>query len=109
MAETTQPTCTPTGVLPLPLPALGMLSDAHRRGARCAWCSAQLTADEAVDAGERPAEDGGHLFPRGCRRCAGVAAYRLLQQHAPACDVCKVSAACPTAVAAVRLIREGGL
>ncbi|MGA5605907.1 hypothetical protein ACPCUF_33660 [Streptomyces griseoincarnatus] len=109
MAETTTPTATPTGALPLPLPALGMLSDAHRRGSRCAWCSTPLTAETAVDAGERDAEDGSRIFPRGCRRCAGVAAYRLLQQHAPACDVCKVSATCPTAVIAVRLIREGGL
>ena len=109
MAETTHPGSAPTGALELPLPALGMLSDGHRRGTHCAWCSTQLTADTAVDAGERDAEDGTRLFPRGCAPCAGRAAYQLLFQHAPACDVCKVSATCPTAVAAVRLIREGGL
>ncbi|WTC56831.1 hypothetical protein OH715_16795 [Streptomyces cellulosae] len=109
MAETTTPTATPIGALELPLPALGMLSDAHRRGSRCAWCSTPLTAEQAVDAGERTAEDGGHLFPRGCAPCAGRAAYTLLQQHAPACDVCKGSATCPTALAAVRLMKAGGL
>jgi hypothetical protein len=109
MPETTTPAAVPTGALPLPLPALGMLSDAHRRGSRCAWCSTPLTAETAVDAGERDAEDDSRIFPRGCRRCAGVAAYRLLQQHAHACERCQTDPTCPTAVAAVRLIREGGL
>ncbi|MEV5182877.1 hypothetical protein AB0K88_24265 [Streptomyces werraensis] len=95
--------------LPLPLPALGMLSDAHRRGSRCAWCSTPLTAETAVDAGERSAEDGGRLFPRGCRHCAALAAYRLLWEHAPACDVCRTDPSCPTSVAALRIMREGGL
>ena len=109
MPETTTPAAVPTGPLPLPLPALGMLTDDQRRGTRCAWCSTPLTAETAVDAGERDTDDGSHLFPRGCAPCAGRAAYTLLQQHAPACDVCKGSATCPTALAAVRLMKAGGL
>ncbi|MCP8707473.1 hypothetical protein [Streptomyces sp. AC04842] len=107
MAETTTPTAVPTGALPLPLPALGMLSDDQRRGSRCAWCSTPLTAETAVDAGERDTDDGGRIFPRGCRRCAGRAAYRLLFQHAPQCDRCRTDASCPVAVAAQRLMRGG--
>jgi hypothetical protein len=107
MAEPMTPTAPRTGALPLPLPALGMLSDAHRRGARCAWCSTPLTAETAVDAGERDAEDGARIFPRGCVQCAGRAAYRLLFQHAPHCDRCRTDASCPVAVAAQRLMRGG--
>ncbi|MEV5168193.1 hypothetical protein AB0K66_26715 [Streptomyces werraensis] len=107
MAETTTPTATPTGALELPLPALGMLSDAHRRGSRCAWCSAPLTAETAVDAGERDAEDGARIFPRGCASCASRAAYELLFRHAPHCDRCRTDASCPVAVAAQRLMRGG--
>ncbi|MBJ6615572.1 hypothetical protein [Streptomyces sp. I4(2020)] len=107
MAEIMTPAATPTGALTLPLPALGMLSDAHRRGSRCAWCSTPLTAETAVDAGERDAEDGSRIFPRGCADCAGRAAYRLLFDHATACNRCRTDASCPVAVAAQRLMRGG--
>lgn len=107
MPEITHPAASPIGALQLPLPALGMLSEAHRRGARCAWCSTPLTAETAVDAGERDAEDGSRIFPRGCAPCAGRAAYRLLWEHATACDRCRTDASCPVAVAAQRLMRGG--
>ena len=110
MAETTHPPEPRTdGVLPLPLPTLTLLSDGQRRGSACAWCRLPLTAETAVDAGERAAEDGGQLFPRGCAPCAGRAAYQLLWEHSRACDRCRTDASCPTAVAANRLMREGGL
>jgi len=110
MPETTHPAALRTdGTLQLPLPALSLLSDRQRRGADCAWCPRTLTADTAVDAGERPAADGGNLFPRGCAPCAARAAYRLLWEHARACDVCRTDASCPIAVAAQRIMREGRL
>lgn len=110
MAESTQPTAVRTGsILQLPLPALSLLSNEQRRGVHCAWCHTPLTAETAVDAGERTAQDGGNLFPRGCAPCAGRAAYQYLFQHAPACDHCRTDPSCPTAVAARRLMREGGL
>ncbi len=110
MAEPTDTTALRTEhVLQLPLPSILVLSDAQRRGSRCAWCRTPLTAEAAVDAGERAAEDGGQLFPRGCAPCAARAAYRLLFDHARACERCRTDASCPVAVAAQRLMREGGL
>lgn len=110
MPETTHSTDLRTdGTLQLPLPALSQLSDRQRRGADCAWCRMALTSETAVDAGERPAVDGGQLFPRGCWECAARAAHRLLWEHCPACDVCRTDPSCPTAVAAQRIMREGGL
>ena len=110
MPETIQPTALRTdGVLLLPLPDTSTLSEAQRRGAACAWCATLLTADTAEDAGERPAPEGGQLFPRGCAHCAGAAAYRLLLAHAPACAQCQTDPACPVAIAANRLMRKGGL
>jgi len=108
--ETIHPAAERTdGVLQLPLPALSLLSDPQRRGACCAWCRTTLTAETAVDAGERPAEDGGQLFPRGCRKCAGRAAYQLLWEHSRACDVCRTDPTCPVSVAATRLMQEAEL
>ncbi|MEU3095494.1 hypothetical protein ABZ690_11915 [Streptomyces sp. NPDC006967] len=110
MHETTHPTLLLTdSTLPLPLPALSLLSDEQRRGVHCAWCSTALTAETAVDAGERPAVDGGNLFPRCCAGCAGRAAYRLLFEHSRACDRCRTDASCPVSVVATRLMREDGL
>ena len=110
MPETIHPTALRTdSVLPLPLPAISLLSDRQRRGADCAWCRGTLTAETAVDAGERPADDGGNLFPRGCTSCAGRAAYQLLWEHSRACDVCRTDPSCPVSVAANRLMREAGL
>ncbi|MFJ9657629.1 hypothetical protein ACIRPR_06625 [Streptomyces griseoflavus] len=112
MPETTHPTALPTEsvpVLQLPLPALSLLSDAQRRGTACAWCRMALTAETAVDAGERAAEDGGQLIPRGCWVCAGRAAYQLLWEHSPACERCQTDPSCPVSVAALRLMRQGGL
>ena len=110
MPETTHSTNLRTdGTLQLPLPALSQLSDRQRRGADSAWCRMALTTETADDAGERPATDGGQLFPRGCWECAARAAHRLLWEHCPACNVCRTNPTCPTATAAQRIMREGGL
>ncbi|MBL3670656.1 hypothetical protein JL475_32745 [Streptomyces sp. M2CJ-2] len=110
MSETTHPIALRTDrALLLPLPEASTLSDAQRRGAACAWCRIPLTTETARDAGERPAADGTRIWPRGCAPCAGRAAYRLLLDHAPACARCQTDPTCPVAVAAQRLIKEGGL
>ncbi|MEU9337250.1 hypothetical protein AB0D49_29500 [Streptomyces sp. NPDC048290] len=52
----------------LALPVLDELTDAQARGAVCVWdpTEDQLTAETAIDLGERQT-DGGHWFPRACR------------------------------------------
>ncbi|MFD8031000.1 hypothetical protein ACFV3F_20090 [Streptomyces sp. NPDC059717] len=37
----------------LPLPGVGDLSKEQQRGAACVWCKTHLTAESAVDLGER--------------------------------------------------------
>ncbi|WP_405612284.1 DUF6415 family natural product biosynthesis protein [Streptomyces sp. NBC_01508] len=51
------------------LPPLDTLTDDQARGAVCVWDAAEppLTAETAVDLGERPSAEGGHWFPHGCR------------------------------------------
>lgn len=110
MPETTD--TTPTwGRAPLPLPTEGTLSDPQQRGAACVWCTQPLTAETAVDLGERRIRvDDDHVtaFPRGCRPCTHEYAYRALLDHAPDCDWCTADASsCDTGIALRRLIREG--
>ncbi|PWI08395.1 hypothetical protein DIZ27_23025 [Streptomyces sp. NWU339] len=96
----------------LELPALDGLTEAQVRGAVCVWDGIALTLATAVNLGPRKKKrPGGSFdwFPRGCKRCAGQRAYKLLLTHAPACERCKTDPTCPVAVAAQRLIREGGL
>ncbi|MFE0329088.1 hypothetical protein ACFW08_20345 [Streptomyces sp. NPDC058960] len=95
----------------LPLPSVGDLSEQQQRGAECVWCEAPLTAETAVDLGERRIrvlDSYVTAFPRGCRSHAGEAAYRALLDHAPDCARCVDNAAsCETGVALRRLMREG--
>ena len=94
----------------LELPDLEGLSEAQVRGAECIWCSGTLTADTAVDLGERKHRrlDGRYsTFPRADRRCVHDAAYSVLLDHAPSCEQCVDNAAeCPTGRALRRLMRE---
>jgi len=90
----------------LELPDINGLSEAQVRGVTCVWDGIALTPETAVDLGPRPRDGGPDWFPRGCKRCTGEAAHRLLLAHAPRCDVYP---SCPTAVAAQRLMREAGL
>jgi hypothetical protein len=77
------------------------------------WCDAHLSAETAVDLGERRIrvlDSSVTAFPRGCRRDAGVAAYRALLDHAPSCEQCVDDATgCETGTLLRRLIREGRL
>lgn len=94
----------------LTLPALDGLSKEQVRGAACIWCGTSLTADTAVDLGERRHKrlDGRYsTFPRACHRCVHDAAYGVLMDHAPSCEQCVDDAAgCDMAVALRRLMRE---
>lgn len=94
----------------LALPALDGLSKEQVRGAACIWCATTLTADTAVDLGERRHKrlDGHYsTFPRACRPCTHDAADAALMDHAPRCEQCVDDAAgCELAVALRRLMRE---
>lgn len=72
----------------LALPKTSALSDAQLRGAHCAWCAAVLTAETALDLGERPAPNGGTMFPRGCGSCVRSAAVRVFNLHPRTCEQC---------------------
>ncbi|MEV0691763.1 hypothetical protein [Streptomyces sp. NPDC050388] len=120
MAEPTQPACmddSPTTttardhvLAALPLPALDGLTEAQVRGVTCVWDGIFLTPATAISLGPRKKKwlDGTYdWFPRGCKRCVGRRAYRLLFDHAPACERCQKTSTCPVAVEVHRLIREG--
>jgi hypothetical protein len=87
------------------------LNEGQLRGAACAWCGVPLTAETAVDLGERSIrvlDSYVTAFPRGCRRDASEAAYLALLDHAPTCEQCVDDAArCETGAVLQRLIREG--
>lgn len=97
------------------LPALDGLSDDQTRGAVCVWGRDEdrLTAETAVHFGEHLSSLHGSTspmrwFPRGCKACTGVAAFRALYEHAPVCKQCVEEAEnCETGRALWRLIREG--
>ncbi|MGW2933308.1 hypothetical protein ACWDA7_15895 [Streptomyces sp. NPDC001156] len=95
----------------LPLPGVGDLSKQQQRGAACVWCKTTLTAETAVDLGERRIRVlDSHVaaFPRGCGPCTAEAALRALHDHAPGCDECVADAgSCETGVKLRRLMREG--
>lgn len=95
----------------LSLPPLDGLTVRQVRGASCIWCDLPLTAETAVDLGERRHKrlDGHYsTFPRGCHRCTGRAALAALHDHAPDCTVCTDNAAgCDVGAVLLRMIRDG--
>jgi hypothetical protein len=87
---------TPTGrasvAALLEVPEHNALTKEQARGADCAWCGKPLTAETAVDLGERRIQvldTHFDTFPRGCRPCASKRAYGALFGHAEACDHCR--------------------
>ncbi|MFD8027801.1 hypothetical protein ACFV3F_03425 [Streptomyces sp. NPDC059717] len=94
----------------LPLPGVGDLSEEQQRGASCVWCTNSLTAETAIDLGERRIRvQGSHVtaFPRGCHPCTQRAALRALHDHAPGCISCIADAgSCDIGMALRRLMRE---
>ena|SRR5690606_159866 len=112
MTTATQDNARQQVIKALELPALDGLTEAQVRGHVCVWDGIPLTNTTAVNLGPRTKRRPGGTYswyPRACTRCTGHAAYRLLHTHAPTCDRCKTDPTCPVAVAAQRLIREGGL
>ncbi|MGW2936926.1 hypothetical protein ACWDA7_34910 [Streptomyces sp. NPDC001156] len=94
----------------VPLPGVGDLGEQQQRGAACVWCGTSLTAETAVDLGERRIrvlDSHVTVFPRGCGPCTAEAALRSLHDHAPGCDLCVAEAgSCDVGVALRRLMRE---
>lgn len=83
------------------------LPDDRRRGAVCLWDGVPLSADTAIDLGERQADDGTSWFPRGCRACVLAQAMRALQLHTQSCEQCTDDfTQCLTGHGLVRLMRE---
>ncbi|MFJ8081440.1 hypothetical protein ACIQ6Y_12500 [Streptomyces sp. NPDC096205] len=95
----------------LPLPPLDGLSVGQVRGAMCIWCDTPLTAETAVDLGERRHRrlDGHYsTFPRACCQCTSRAAFTALHIHAPDCDTCRHNpAGCEAGAILLRMIRDG--
>jgi hypothetical protein len=98
------------GKAPLPLPGVGGLTADQQRGATCVWCTKHLTAETAVDLGERRIRVlDGHVtaFPRGCRPHTVTAARRAITDHAQRCEQCVEDPdLCPTYGSLRNLIRE---
>ncbi|AQS70831.1 hypothetical protein [Streptomyces pactum] len=99
-------------VLGLPPLLLAKVTVDQARGAVCVWGTERLTGETAVDLGE-PLDTAGRWFPRACRRHVADRAHRALLVHAPGCGDCRKrpapseTAACETARALYRLVRDG--
>ncbi len=75
----------------MPLPDHNEMSEGQIRGADCAWCGKSLTAETAVDLGERrirSLDTHFDTFPRGCKPCTAKHAYQTLFDHCPMCEQC---------------------
>ncbi|MFF9625462.1 hypothetical protein [Streptomyces griseosporeus] len=114
MAKATQirpPSGSPGEISEMLLPPCEMdgLGPEQIRGAACVWCATGLTAETAVDLGERRHRSYS-TFPRGCRACTRIAANRALQDHAPRCEQCiDDGSQCTTGMALYRMIRDSRL
>ncbi len=85
----------------LDLPDPARLTVDQVRGGHCCWCDTVLTAETAVDLGER--RQPIHWFPRCCPTCIRAQA----RTHGGMCEVCvEQPGACETAAALKQLVRE---
>lgn len=109
-SETSSPSLSPDAALALlELPDVDTLSDEQRRGAICVWGRRQLTAESAIDLGERQLADGRFWFPRADRHCVHRAAMLALQLHSQACEQCTDDyRGCADGYGLVRLVRTTG-
>ncbi|MFI0233175.1 hypothetical protein [Streptomyces sp. NPDC017086] len=92
----------------LPLPEFDTLTKEQARGAACVWDGAPLTADTAVDLGERRSIGGcASWFPRACKPCALQHAMDTLIEHTQICEQCTDDqTVCPDGLWMVRAVRE---
>jgi hypothetical protein len=85
----------------LALPNPVKLNTDQVRGGHCCWCDMVLTAETAVDLGER--RHPVHWFPRCCPTCIRSQA----RNHVSMCETCvEQPGACETAAALRQLVRE---
>ncbi|MFF9129105.1 hypothetical protein [Streptomyces sp. NPDC014806] len=95
----------------LSVPSLDDQSEAQQRGAACVWDGQPLTAETAVELGERRHRrlDGHYsTFPRGCAPCVADRAHRALLDHGASCEQCVDNAElCIVGRVLYRLVREG--
>ncbi|MBP5883189.1 hypothetical protein QBA57_28510 [Streptomyces scabiei] len=85
----------------LALPDPAKLGSDQARGGHCCWCDTALTAESAVDLGER--REPMHWFPRCCPACIRSQA----RNHVSMCETCvERPGACVTAAALRQLVRE---
>ncbi|RPE40288.1 hypothetical protein EDD90_3324 [Streptomyces sp. Ag109_O5-1] len=91
----------------LEVPPYDELSEEQRRGARCVWTNMPLTAETAIDLGERADDDGVPWWPRAWRSGMHDVAVATLRAHAGCCEMCAIDAnLCETATALSGLTRE---
>jgi hypothetical protein len=85
----------------LDLPNPARLNADQVRGGHCCWCNTALTAETAVDLGER--RHPTHWFPRCCPTCIRAADHA----HVGMCEICvETPGACQTAATLKQLVRE---
>ncbi len=89
------------GRAPLPLPGVGDLSEEQQRGAACVWCKEHLTAEIAVDLGERRIRVlDSHItaFPGAATRAPARPRYApCTTTHPAACAASRTPAAATSA------------
>ncbi|MFF3330902.1 hypothetical protein ACFYWX_15265 [Streptomyces sp. NPDC002888] len=101
----------PEALALLALPALDTLTEDQSRGRTCVWGDEDLTAETAVDLGERVIQPDGSTppvrwFPRGCRGCVAKRALDALFDHAPQCEPCvQEPSECAVGRGLARLVR----
>ncbi|MEV0982500.1 hypothetical protein [Streptomyces sp. NPDC049915] len=95
----------------LEVPAPDDQCEAQLRGAACVWDGTPLTAETAVELGERRHRHlHGHFstFPRGCVSCVADRAHRAVLDHCRMCEQCvEDGAICMVGRVLYRLVREG--
>jgi hypothetical protein len=99
-----------TSLAHIPLPEFDTLTQAQVRGAACVFDGVALSAENAVDLGERKIRRPGEQvawFPRACRRCAMEQSMVALQEHSGSCEPCLIDfTQCETGRALVRAVRD---
>lgn len=77
--------------LAVPVPDPEGLTEQQVRGRACVWCAVALNNATAIDLGTREQQAHGtltHWFPRTCRPCAVLHAYRAQLDHMQSCMQC---------------------